>query len=189
MSPKKYLKTILKKLLRMFWSLVIMVLTALVSVGAFIYFFQEKFIYVPEKDLTVNPGNAALKYDDVELTAEDGTLLHAWYVYAENPKGVILFCHGNAGNISDRIDTIKIFHDLEMDVMIFDYRGYGKSEGSPSEKGTYQDARAAWDYLVGKKEIPPDKIMVVGRCLGGDVRAELDEEKEQAGNVLESAFV
>lgn len=180
---------LLKKAVRALWSLLIMVLTAIVSMGAFIYFFQDKFVYVPDKQLTITPGNASLKYDDVELTAKDGTLLHAWYVNAENPKGVILFCHGNAGNLSDRVDTVKIFHDLEMDVMIFDYRGYGKSEGSPSEKGTYQDARAAWDYLIRQKEISPDKIIIVGRSMGASVAAELAAEKESAGTVIESAFI
>lgn len=189
MSTKKFFKMLLKKTLRALWSLLIMALTAIISMGAFIYFFQDKFVYVPDKQLTVNPGNASLKYDDVELTAKDGTLLHAWYVNAENPKGVILFCHGNAGNLSDRVDTVKIFHELEMDVMIFDYRGYGKSEGSPSEKGTYQDAEAAWDYLVQKKEIPPDKIIIVGRSMGGAIAAKLASEKESAGTVIESAFI
>jgi len=189
MSVKKFFKMLLKKALRALLSLAIMVVTAIVSVGAFIYFFQAKFIYVPEREITVNPGNAGLKYDDVELTAEDGTLLHAWYVYAENPKGTILFCHGNAGNISERVDTIKIFHELEMDVMIFDYHGYGKSDGTPSEKGTYQDARAAWDYLVQKKDIPPDKIIIVGRSLGGGIASKLASEKESAGTVIESSFI
>ncbi|OGV31252.1 MAG: hypothetical protein A2020_01355 [Lentisphaerae bacterium GWF2_45_14] len=189
MHIKRYFKQFLKRFVKLLWSLIIMGLTAIVSVGVFVYLFQEKFIYVPDRGLTDNPGSAGLKYEDVELTTEDGTLLHAWFVPAENPKGVILFCHGNAGNLSDRIATIKVFYELEMDVMIFDYRGYGKSEGSPSEKGTYQDARAAWNYLVRKREIPPDKIIIVGRSMGGAIAAELAAEKAPAGVIIESAFI
>jgi fermentation-respiration switch protein FrsA (DUF1100 family) len=116
-------------------------------------------------------------------------VINAWYVPAKNENGVVLFCHGNAGNISDRLDSIKIFHDLGQSVLIFDYRGYGKSGGKISEKGTYLDAEAAWDYLVQVKHKQPGEIVLFGRSLGAAVAAETALRKNPAGLILESTFM
>jgi hypothetical protein len=100
----------------------------------------------------------------------------------------LLFFHGNAGNISHRLDSIRIFADLGLDVFIFDYRGYGLSEGSPSEPGTYRDATAAWRWLTGERGLAPGQILLFGRSLGAAVALELATRVEPAGVILESAF-
>ena len=84
-----------------------------------------------------------------------------------------MFFHGNAGNLSHRLESISIFHDIGLAVFIIDYRGYGRSEGRPTERGTYRDAMAAWNYLVGERRLRPDEIIVFGRSLGGAVAAAL----------------
>ena len=99
----------------------------------------------PTRDPGATPGDVGLRWEDVTLTTADGVRLHAWYVPAENARGTLLFCHGNGGNLSWRVDSLRIFHDLGLSSFIFDYRGYGQSEGVPSPEGLARDARAAWD--------------------------------------------
>jgi hypothetical protein len=100
----------------------------------------------------------------------------------------VLFCHGNAGNIGDRIDSIAVFVRLRLSVLIFDYRGYGESSGRPGEQGTYRDAQAAWQYLVSSRGIPAGSVIIFGRSLGAAVAAELAAKTSPAGLILESAF-
>jgi len=100
----------------------------------------------------------------------------------------VLFCHGNGGNISHRLDTIWTWNKLGMNVLIFDYRGYGKSEGKPSEEGTYLDAEAAWKHLVEKRGAAGERIIIHGRSLGGAVAARLARDHTPAGLILESTF-
>jgi fermentation-respiration switch protein FrsA (DUF1100 family) len=99
-----------------------------------------------------------------------------------------LFCHGNGGNIMHCLDSIDIFHDLGLNCFIFDYRGYGNSEGKPSEEGTFLDARAAYKWLTEKKKIPPGNIIAFGWSLGGSIAAKSAGEDKFAGLVVESAF-
>ena len=157
-----------------------------------IYFAQSLFIYVPNiptRELITTPGDAGLNYDEVSLITEDNEVLHAWYIHAPAPTDrTVLFMHGNAGNISHRMKTIKIFHQLGLNFFIFDYRGYGKSTGRPSEKGTYLDAEAAWKYLVHERNLTAQQIILAGRSLGGGVAAELAKNRHPAMLILESTF-
>ena len=153
-----------------------------------LYFMQERMIYFPDREIRETPGHLGLPYEEIVFEAGDGVSLSGWYIPATAERGIILFCHGNAGNISHRLDSLKIFHDLGMSVLIFDYRGYGKSEGRPSETGTYLDASAAWDYLVDVKRKSPARIIIFGRSLGGAVAAELAMRKRPAGVIIESSF-
>jgi hypothetical protein len=100
----------------------------------------------------------------------------------------VLFCHGNAGNISHRLDSIRLLHSLGLQVLIFDYRGYGHSEGAASEKGSYRDADAAWRYLVDVRGLPADRIILFGRSLGAAVAADLASRTRPAAVIMESAF-
>jgi uncharacterized protein len=152
------------------------------------YFIQDSMLYFPEKEIWHTPKNINLEYSEIYFETEDGITISGWYIPAKNEKGVLLFCHGNAGNISHRLDSIKIFHNLSLSVLIFDYRGYGKSNGKPSEKGTYLDAEAAWNYLVNVKQKPPEEIILFGRSLGGAVAAEIALMKNPAGLIIESSF-
>lgn len=155
---------------------------------AYVYARQGAMLYFPAKEIEATPHNIGLDYQDVTLRTKDGVEISAWYIPADNARGFILFCHGNAGNISHRLDSIKIFHRLGLGVLIFDYRGYGKSKGSPDEEGTYSDAEAAWDYLVNILRVKPEKIILFGRSLGSAVAVELALRRQAGAIIMESAF-
>ena len=158
-------------------------------VSAYLYYRQDSMLFFPEKEVWQNPKDIGLEYEEVSLTTKDGVLITGWYIPVMDEKGVVLFCHGNAGNVSDRLDSIKIFHDLGQSVLIFDYRGYGRSGGTISEKGTYLDAEAAWDYLTDIKHKSSKGIVIFGRSLGGAVAAETALRKGPACLILESTFM
>jgi uncharacterized protein len=158
------------------------------AMGVFLYIFQGKLLFYPTRTLVYYPDAAGLDYEDVYLQTGDGERLHGWYVPHENRRGTLLFFHGNAGNISGRIESIRQFNQLGLDVFIIDYRGYGKSSGRPNEKGLYTDALTAYDYLTQERGIPPDSLIIFGRSLGGSVAAYLASEKPAAALALESAF-
>jgi fermentation-respiration switch protein FrsA (DUF1100 family) len=149
---------------------------------------QARLVFFPTRDLRATPADAGLVWEELRLRTEDGLGIHAWWVPAEGARGTILFCHGNAGNVGDRIGSILLFHRLGWNVLIFDYRGYGRSEGSPSEAGLYRDATAAWAHLTAERGVAPEDIVLFGRSLGGAVAAELAERHAPAGIILESAF-
>ncbi len=151
------------------------------------YFIQPALVFFPDRELAATPRDWGLKYTDVRFKAADGTALHGWYIPAANSDKALLFLHGNAGNISDRAESIKIFHRLGFSILIFDYRGYGRSRGSPSEKGLYLDARAGWKQLRAKG-FKPAQITLFGRSLGGAVASRLATRVQPAALVLESTF-
>ena len=156
-----------------------------------IYLFQDRMVFLsnlPGRALEASPGDIGLDYENVSLTTSDNERLHGWYIPATNPRGVLLFFHGNAGNISHRLDSIKIFHELGLDTLIIDYRGYGQSTGKASEQGTYLDAQAAWDYLVNTRGIPTDRIIIFGRSLGGAIGTWLGAQNTPAAVIIESSF-
>jgi alpha-beta hydrolase superfamily lysophospholipase len=154
-----------------------------------IYFMQDRMLYFPDREILITPRDIGLEYEEVSLKTRDNVTISGWYIPSENEKGVLLFCHGNAGNISHRMDSIRIFHGLGFSVLIFDYRGYGHSEGKPSEKGTYLDAEAAWNYLIVEKQKSPDRIILFGRSLGAAIAAESARRHYPAGIILESSFI
>lgn len=149
----------------------------------------SQVLYHPSRELRGTPADLGLPYEWVSLETADGARLSAWWVPADSPRGVLLFCHGNAGNISDRLDSIRIFNRLGLSLFIFDYRGYGKSNGSPSEQGTYRDAEAAWNYLVQVRQTDPQKIVVFGRSLGGSIAAWVSRANKPQALILESTFI
>ncbi len=155
---------------------------------AFVYAKQGSMLYFPARDIEATPTNIGLDYREFTLRTKDGLDISAWYIPADNATGFVLFCHGNAGNISHRLDSIQIFHGLGLGVLIFDYRGYGKSEGSPDEEGTYIDAEAAWDYLVNVLHVKPQRIVLFGRSLGSAVAAEVALRKQAGALIMESGF-
>ena len=151
-----------------------------------IYFAQALFIYAPQmptRDLVATPEDINLEYENLTLITADNERINAWYIPVEKQTSkTVLFFHGNAGNISHRLETIKIYNQLGFNFLIFDYRGFGASTGKPSEEGTYIDADTVWQYLIEQKKLSPDEIIVVGRSLGGGVAAEL-AKKVQPSNV------
>jgi len=171
-----------------------------VLLGLMLYLFQGSMVFLanlPGRALDATPADLGLNFEDAHIDTPDGERLHGWYVPAapreeSGPRGVLLFFHGNAGNISHRLESIALFNRLGLDVLIVDYRGYGRSTGRPSETGTYRDARAAWDHLVGHRGIAPGRIVVFGRSLGGAVGAwlasQLPQDAAPAAVILESSF-
>ena len=155
---------------------------------ALIYFYQSKLIYFPSSDMEMTPKSIGLEYESILFESDDKTKLHAWYIPKEGAKTTIFFLHGNGGNISHRLDSIKIFNSLGMNVFIFDYRGYGLSEGSANEKNTYDDAKTAWDYLLRDKNLKSEEIIIFGRSLGGTIAANLGTDVQAKGMILESTF-
>ena len=165
-------------------------IVAAVYVGLCIllFFLQSRMIYFPLAPVMQKPSDVGLVYESVALLTADNVRLAAWYVPCTGARGTVLMCHGNGGNIGDRLHPIGLFHELGLNVLIFDYRGYGESAGSPSEAGTYQDAHAAWLYLVEKRATPPGTIVVFGRSLGGAVAAGLAERVAPVALILEATF-
>jgi fermentation-respiration switch protein FrsA (DUF1100 family) len=153
-----------------------------------VYFSQKRMLFYPVREITVTPKYIGLDFEDVVLTTKDNVNIAAWYIPARSERGTLLFCHGNAGNISHRLDSIRIFHDLNLSVFIFDYRGYGTSKGSPTEEGTYLDAEAALDYLMNVKKVHPDKVILFGRSLGSGVAAEIAMRHQAGALIIESGF-
>ena len=159
--------------------------------GVAIYLFQDRMVFLPNlpgRSLEASPADIGLSFENVTIPAGDNVQLHGWYIHATDARGVVLFFHGNAGNISHRLDSIAIFNRLGLDVLIIDYRGYGQSTGKPSEKGVYADAEAAWDHLVSHRDIDPSLVIVFGRSLGGAVAAQLASRHAPGGLILESVF-
>ncbi|KAF0180719.1 MAG: alpha/beta hydrolase fold protein [Nitrospirae bacterium] len=170
----------------------IIAVAALVYLGlcAYYYALQGRMIYLPDTALTATPNDIGLNYENITLNTADGLALFAWFVPAPKARATLLFCHGNAGNISNRLDSIRIMHSLGLNVLIFDYRGFGQSEGEPDEQGTYADADAAWDHLVGARKIAPQTIVIFGHSLGSSVAAETAMRHRDAGGlILESGFI
>ncbi len=180
------------RLLRMLYMLVIGFVALFSSMTIYVAMAQSKYVYHPNSSVDYTPDVANLEYENVMLKTEDGEKLHAWFVPCKRQSDrlnlTILFCHGNAGNIGDRIGSLVTFNRLGFDTLIFDYRGYGQSTGTPTEHGTYTDALAAWDYLVDEREILPDNIVVFGRSLGGAVASWIAAHSDPGALILESVF-
>jgi len=155
---------------------------------AILYFFQSKLIFHPHKTLIATPKTIGLDYESVEFKADDETKLHGWFIPSKNSTTTLLFFHGNAGNISHQLDSIEIFNSLGLNVFIIDYRGYGNSEGNINEQNSYDDTRAAWNYLIETRGIEDKDIILHGRSLGGAIAAHLGGEVEPKAVILESSF-
>jgi len=166
----------------------LIVAAAMVSVNSCMFLQQSSMIFFPYAGIDQVPGDWGLAYEEVFLQTADGVRLHGWYLPHAESKRALLFFHGNAGNISHRRASLEIFHRLGLNVLIFDYRGYGRSEGVPDEQGLYEDARAAWRYLIDERGFEPRQIILFGRSLGGAVAAWLAAQVHPGALILESSF-
>jgi len=158
------------------------------GLGLILYFMQPKFLYGPVGEISYTPGELGLDFEKVIFRTDDGLQLNGWYIPADNSRFTMLFCHGNGGNMMHRLDSINIFHDLGLNCFIFDYRGYGNSQGKPSEEGTYTDAMAAYKWLIEEKGISTNDIIIFGRSLGGSIAAQLAGKIKVKALVIESTF-
>ena len=146
-------------------------------------------LYLPSRAIVRSPADAGLRHRELALHTSDGERLHGWWIPARSERvGHVLLFHGNGGNIGDRVALAALLAAAGLDVLLFDYRGYGRSSGRPGEHGTYRDARAA---LAGLRELPGvdrSRVLYLGESLGGGVAVELALEHPPAGLVLLSAF-
>jgi uncharacterized protein len=150
---------------------------------------EEKFIFFPSAEILETPRNYSLSFDDVYFKTEDGVTLNGWFVAYPGASTTVLWFHGNGGNIGHRVEHLKLLHDrLKVHIFIFDYRGYGKSEGKPSELGTYQDGAAALAHLRSRKEVESKKIVFFGQSLGAAVATEIAVKESCLALVLEAPF-
>lgn len=149
---------------------------------------ENFFIFFPQREFDQTPESIHLDYTDVFFKAQDDKVLHGWFFPLEKKAPVLLFCHGNAGNISHRLDNIRLLLQKGLQVFIFDYRGYGRSKGKPSEKGIFRDGFAACDYLLNEKKFSSDQIIVFGRSLGVAVAIEIAMKRNIKSMILESGF-
>ncbi|MBC7333937.1 MAG: alpha/beta hydrolase [Actinobacteria bacterium] len=184
-------------------------LIAILYIISAIYKFlnQSKYIYCPTRQIIATPSDIGLQYDKVILNTADGIKLTGWYIPSipsaeatltgTSPQGTmtkepltVLVFHGNGGNISHNLEVIEFFYNLGYCVFIVDYRGYGESEGRPTEEGTYLDALCSWEYLVTERKIIPKKIIIYGYSLGGAIACWLAAQKEvhPGALILDSTF-
>jgi fermentation-respiration switch protein FrsA (DUF1100 family) len=150
---------------------------------------EERFIFFPDPHLEATPEAVGLAYEEVYFTTEDGIRLHGWFVPASGARWTLLWFHGNAGNISHRLHNLQQMHrHLRLNVFIFDYRQYGRSQGKISEKGTYLDASAALQTLHQRLDLNPQSIILFGRSLGSAVAVDLARRAPCLALILESPF-
>lgn len=149
----------------------------------------NSLLYFPSRVIIETPDRAGLDYRELRFESDDGERLDGWWIGARrDPLAHLLLCHGNAGNVGDRVLHAALLTAAGFDVLLFDYRGYGRSSGRPSEQGTYRDARAALRCLLEQPRVDPARLLYLGESLGGAVALELALERPPAGLVLLSAF-
>ncbi len=172
-------------------TLAVVVLIAMVGyvlLGGLLYIFQARLIYAPRRDIIATPTTIGLSYEEVSFATADGVKLSGWWVPSGQARWTVLFCHGKGGNISYYLDPVEAYHKLGLNVLVFDYRGYGLSEGKPGERGTYLDTEAAWNFLLQERGLDASQIVVCGRSLGGPMAAWLARQHSPAGLLLEATF-
>jgi pimeloyl-ACP methyl ester carboxylesterase len=189
------------------WRLARIMLLLCAGIVIVVMAFEDKLIYFPSKypdglwdvdNIPSREGELIPKVEDCYCETSDGLRLHGWFCAPHRKSGgvlvpvqtemVLLWFHGNAGNITYRYDIIRGMMELPAEVFIIDYRGYGKSEGNPTERGLYLDARAAWDYLTKTRGIPAERIIIFGKSLGGAPAIDLACQVEPAGLIVQSSF-
>lgn len=151
-------------------------------------YIESRSVFYPTRDMPDFPTLGGLPYEDVYFQTSDHLTLNGWFIKSEEARATMLAFHGNAGNLSHRLEKIHLFHELGVNVFIIDYRGYGKSQGRPSEEGIYKDALAAYDYLLSRNDIDKNKLIFYGDSLGGVVAVDLATKQPAACLIVDSSF-
>ncbi len=167
---------------------IIIIIVFLGLLRIYFLYFERKSIFYPADRIDFTPDIIGLKYEDLYFMTSDGVKLNGWWIPARDPRATLLFCHGNAGNIGDRIEYIGLFNEMNLDVFIFDYRGFGRSTRWPNELGTYLDALAAYNYVRSNKGVPEAKIILFGKSIGGNIAIDLAAKANAALLISDSAF-
>ena len=175
---------------RMLLNLALMLALAYAALVALVYLFQTRLVYFPQvgREIAATPKAYGLAYEPVTLMTADREKLAAWWVPHQRAAGAVVIFHGNAGNISHRLDYLAMFHRLGYSSLLIDYRGYGQSTGSPSEEGTYRDAEAAWNWLTKERGLAARDIVVLGESLGAAVAVWLAARVNPRALVIASGF-
>lgn len=180
--------------LRMLWNILVAVAIAYAAIVGLLFVFQSRLIYFPGAgdDGGVTPRSHGLEYESADIRTTDGETLHGWWIPAAGDgapaRGIVLLFHGNAGNIAHRLDYARMFNRLGYACLLLDYRGYGRSSGTPTEAGTYRDALAAWDWLATQRGARPQDIVIAGESLGGAVASWLAAQHPPRALLLLSTF-
>jgi len=167
---------------------IVYVVVLILVIAGYVKFMENRIIFYPMKGLEFTPKLVALEFEDVYLNTRDNIKINGWFIPAENARGTLLFFHGNAGNIGHRLEKILLIHNLRLNIFIIDYRGYGLSQGRPSEAGMYLDAGAAYDYLVNQRRIKSKEIIAYGESLGAAAVCHLAAEEDLGALIIESGF-
>jgi len=150
---------------------------------------ERRLTFFPTREMSMTPENLGLSAETLRIPTADGERIAAWLVPAARPLGTLLYLHGNGGSMSDRLTEVAALRLAGFSVMIFDYRGYGQSTGTPSETGIYRDTRAAWDFLVNQRSVPPDRIVLLGESLGSAAALDLSVAIRRDGKAPPGAAV
>ena len=170
--------------------LLLAALACYAALALVVYLMQARMLYLsdlPGRTLDRTPADIDVDYEDVSIETSDGVRLHGWYIPG-NGERILLFFHGNAGNISHRLESIRQFLALGLSVLIIDYRGYGQSEGRTTEQGIYRDADAAWRYLTEIRGAPQERVILFGRSMGASAAAYLAANRQPLALIVESSF-
>lgn len=153
----------------------------------YLRYIERRTVFYPMKEIEYLPNQTGLAFEEIFFKTSDNVDINGWFISRPNARYTILFCHGNAGNISHRLEKLKFFHGLGYSIFIFDYRGYGRSKGKPSEKGMYLDIQGAYDYLLSRK-ISPEQIIGYGESIGGAVIIDLASKNRLGGLITDSTL-
>ncbi|MFH1856592.1 MAG: alpha/beta hydrolase [Candidatus Omnitrophota bacterium] len=163
------------------------ILLCLFVIG-WVKYIERRNLFFPSRKIEITPEILRIPFEDVYLKTLDGVTINGWFIPKENAEYTVLFCHGNAGNISHRLEKIVLLRHANVNVFIIDYRGYGNSLGNPNEQGLYLDAQAAYDYLIKEKNIDASNIVLYGGSIGSAVAVELASRNEIGGLIIEGGF-
>ncbi len=164
------------------------IIVVVILLFLYVRYLESTSVFFPSRSILATPKQSHLDFEDVYFKTKDGVTLNGWLVKHPKAKSTIVFFHGNAGNLSDRIGKFLLFHKMGVNVFAVDYRGYGNSGGKPTEEGIYEDAEAAFDYLLTRSDINPKTIISYGASLGGVVAIDLAIHRPLAGLIIDSSF-
>jgi hypothetical protein len=149
---------------------------------------RKKFIFFPTHTIELYPGQFGLDYEDIHFPSNHRLKLHGWFLPGGPPNRTLIYFHGNAGNVGDRLDQLKLLHGIGMNIFIFDYRGYGISEGELSFDGVTDDSVAAYHYVLSRDDVDPNHIILYGESLGAAMAVHVALQEKHTGLILESPF-
>jgi fermentation-respiration switch protein FrsA (DUF1100 family) len=174
--------------MKRFMKIILLLLILAVGLKIWISFLERKITFYPNKKYDFLPDQLGLQHQEVKIETEDGENLAGWFFYKPENDYTVLFFHGNAENVSHRLDFAERIVERQFNLLLVDYRGYGKSSGSPSEKGLYRDALASFKYLTDSLKVAPEKVVVWGISIGGAAAADLASQVDARALILEGAF-